>query len=209
MLPFVDAAVILLLGGVVTLALPPEVFASAAPAACWVALTTPLLVRTDLRERRLPNAATHTGLLIVLLSVVLGAVHPATRGESLIALAFLVASAAGGTALATTGGLGLGDVKLAAALVGGLALVQPWLLIVFALVASATAVGLTVFELRRLGQGAPAVTDDAVQTLFKGAREVPRVDNTPQARPGVAFGPCLLLGYWIALGASVAARLAA
>lgn len=211
MLPFIDAAVILLLGGVSAVALPPEVLASAGPTACWVALTTPILVRTDLRERRLPNAATHAGLLIVLLSGVLGALRPETRSESLVALALFGASAVGGTALASTGGLGLGDVKLAAALVGGLALVQPWLVFVFALVAGALAVGLAAGELRRRHdvRARSETGRDAGHALSADGRLMSLVAGPQQARPGVAFGPCLLAGYWIALAVFAVIRLSA
>lgn len=211
MLPFIDAAVILLLGGVSAVALPPGVLASAGPTACWVALTTPILVRTDLRERRLPNAATHAGLLIVLLSGVLGALRPETRSESLVALALFGASAVGGTALASTGGLGLGDVKLAAALVGGLALVQPWLVFVFALVAGALAVGLAAGELRRRHdvRARSETGRDAARALSADGRLISFVAGPQQARPGVAFGPCLLAGYWIALAVFAVIRLSA
>ena len=99
------------LGMLAWLAIGPHV---AAIPALYVAAVAPELTRIDLAEHRLPNRLVVPGLLVGVLAV---AGSWATTG--VFPLVPLVAGAAyGGTLflLALTGGMGMGDVKLAAVL---------------------------------------------------------------------------------------------
>lgn len=103
----------LLLGALVLLAVAAP-RAVIAPGLLPVALVSVPLVLADVRGRRLPNALT-------LPLLVIGAVLAPTGGT----LAAVLATVAALGALHATGGLGLGDVKLAAALAPPLAELGP------------------------------------------------------------------------------------
>ncbi|MCU1527413.1 MAG: hypothetical protein JWP75_1176 [Frondihabitans sp.] len=173
MIAFADALVIVALGGLGGLAAS----GSALLPVAWIAATTPMLVRSDLRSRRLPNSLTLPGLGILVVSLVWTAfVDPAGAlvGGVATAVTALVAYLA-----ALTPGLGMGDAKLGTLAVASIALISVDLVVVVVVVASLVAlaaVGRARLVLRR--------RDD---------RRVPLGATT------VAFGPCLLLGYWVGL----------
>lgn len=80
----------------------------------YLAIVTPELVRVDLRERRLPNDLTVPGILIGVLawgirSLAAGAIDPVPVAAGLGYAGLLLVAA-------LAGGMGLGDVKLGAAL---------------------------------------------------------------------------------------------
>ena len=80
----------------------------------YLAVVTPELVRVDLRERRLPNALTVPGIAIGALTWAVESLHDGRI--DLPPLAAGVGYAGVLLALALLGGMGLGDVKLGAAL---------------------------------------------------------------------------------------------
>jgi leader peptidase (prepilin peptidase)/N-methyltransferase len=144
----------------------------AAVPALYLAAVTPELVRIDLREHRLPNRIVLPGIVVSLAAAVLAWV--ATGQPPLVPLI-----AAAGTAgllflLALAGGIGMGDVKLAAAI--GLA--SPT--VVIAIIAP-----LAAFVLG-------GVAASIVLVLPAG-----RSRGAPRTR--IAFGPYLLAGYVAAL----------
>ncbi|BDZ49657.1 hypothetical protein GCM10025867_18980 [Frondihabitans sucicola] len=174
---FVDAAVILLLLGLALGA--PESgldWLAAAPAACWVAVATPALVRSDLEHRRLPNALTLPAVGLVALSAAGSWVFGEGGRDPALALGLCLIISAVGFWASARGGVGMGDVKLAVALVGSATLVDVRSLAVVALVTGASGVAAAVVAVRR------------------------------HRATSIAYGPCLLAGYWCGL---VAARIAA
>jgi leader peptidase (prepilin peptidase)/N-methyltransferase len=76
--------------------------------AIYIAAVTPELIRTDLREHRLPNRMVIPGLVIGLIAAALS--------WSLVPLVAALASAGLLFVLSLAGGIGMGDVKLAALL---------------------------------------------------------------------------------------------
>lgn len=170
MIALFDALAILLLLGLGVAASPPGALAPVV----WLAFTTPLLVRSDLAVRRLPNAVTMAVLAVVVITAGLGlGVETGVQdpGPALVAVAAVLV---GGWAAFRTGALGLGDVKLAAGLVGSLLLAAPSGLVVFAAV-----------------------------TAVSGAAAAALWGHRAGAPPGVPYGPCLLLDYWSAFVASL------
>jgi leader peptidase (prepilin peptidase)/N-methyltransferase len=148
--------------------------APAAVPAVYLAAVTPELVRIDLRDHRLPNLIVLPGVVVGLASA---ALSWAVTGEP--PLVPVVAALATGGALAlvaAAGGMGMGDVKLAALL--GLA--SPTMPI--ALVAP-----LAAFLL-----GGVAASIVMVRGLLAGR-------GRAAGREQIAFGPFLLAGYWVAL----------
>ena len=201
MIVLIDGIVIVLLVGVGLCAAPPGTHGWALPPIAWLALTTPLLVRSDVAVRRLPNGATVPGLVIVVATAGVGML---TNGAALgtgfadpaLALVATAATAVGGYALSRTGALGLGDVKLAAGIVGSLMLLSPFepgdpvamtVIAVFAIVTSSS--GVAGLVLSRMWP------HRCTRSLTIARDTMPR-EPTP---PGIAYGPCLLLGYWVAL----------
>lgn len=166
----VDSLLILLLCGLGVMAVPP---AALAPMV-WLAFTTPALVRHDVAVRRLPNALTLPALGIVVVTAVVGLCVETGAQDPEVALVAVAAVLVGGWAATRAGAVGLGDVKLAGSLVGSLVLVDGTALVLFAAVTSAAGVGAILLT-----------------TVRGRSRAVP-------AR-GVAYGPCLLLGYWASL----------
>jgi len=135
----------------------------------YLAVVTPELCRVDLAEHRLPNALVVPGILVAVVGVTFGGLAdsrvPVTAVVSTLALAGFFAL------LAVAGGIGMGDVKLSAALAmagGG----------VSALIVVGTAV------LGFLLAGVAAIT--AIVARGTGGR--------------IALGPYLLGGFWASVG---------
>lgn len=158
----------------------------AAVGALYVAAVTVALVQYDLRERRLPDALVLPGFAFVAVGAVWSAlggtgglaviVAPAVCGPGVL-LVFLV--------LASGGGLGMGDVKLAVLLGSALAAVVA----------------------ERAPPAAVAVTVAVwvVASLVLGGLTAGIVLSTRRAAPGAAhrpsaelpFGPVLLAAFWV------------
>ena len=148
----------------------------AAMPAGYLAAVTPELVRIDLREHRLPNRIVLPGVAVGLAAAALAW---AVTGEApLVPLGAAAATAGLLFLLSLGGGIGMGDVKLAA-LIG---LASPT-------IAIALAAPVAGFLL-----GGVAASILMVRGLLAGrGREA--------GRAHLAFGPYLLLGYFVALGA--------
>ena len=138
------------------------------PAVAYVAAVSPELLRVDLAEHRLPDRLTLPGYPVALAGILAAALAGSPAAQS--------ALLAGGLALALflalsiTGGMGLGDVKLAGVLglvLGGAGPAAPLGALLTAFVAGG--VGAVVLLLRS----------------GRGSR--------------LAFGPFLLLGFWLAV----------
>lgn len=147
MFGLVDTLAILVLAGV-GFAVSPT---AALPAVVWIAFATPALARADVARRRLPNALTLPAVALVAgcaslcLRVESGAQEPRS------ALVALTATALAGWLVSCTGALGLGDAKLATALVGSVVLVAPAEVWVFAAVTAAAGAGVALFGSRGRG----------------------------------------------------------
>lgn len=140
--------------------------AAAGAIALWAAAVTPSLVQHDLREFRLPNRLTLPGWWVA--AGALAVVTPLTgqfpTSAALTALILLVVL----VAVALTGGLGMGDVKLVLPLAVGLLLVHPQTALVAAMLA--------------LCSGAIVALGTVIQQR--------------NLRAHIPFGPPILLGYW-------------
>lgn len=153
-------------------------FTPAAMPAVYLAAVSPELVRIDLREHRLPNRLVVPGLLVGLVAA--GLSWAVTGEPPLIPLVAALATSGLLALLALGGGIGMGDVKLS----GVLGLASPT-------VAIALAAPVAGFLL-----GGVAASILMIRGLLAGrGREA--------ARSHLAFGPYLLLGYWIALAAVI------
>jgi leader peptidase (prepilin peptidase)/N-methyltransferase len=150
----------------------------AAIPAVYLAAVTPELVRIDLREHRLPNRMVVPGIGV---GLVAAALSWAVTGEPpLVPLVAAVATAGLLFVLSFAGGIGMGDVKLAA-LIG--------------LACPALAIALTA-PVAGFLLGGIAASRIMVRGLLAGrGREA--------GRGHLAFGPYLLLGYWIAVAAAL------
>ncbi|MEO5921384.1 MAG: prepilin peptidase [Pseudolysinimonas sp.] len=149
-------------------------FTPAAIAAVYLAAVTPELVRIDLSEHRLPNRMVVPGIAVGLVTAGLSWV---LRGEPpLIPLVAALATAGLLALLALGGGIGMGDVKLAA-LIG---LASPT-------IAIAPVAPLAAFLL-----GGVAASIVLVRGVVAGRGREAR-------RTHLAFGPFLLAGYFVAL----------
>jgi leader peptidase (prepilin peptidase) / N-methyltransferase len=146
----------------------------AAVPALYLAAVTPELVRIDLREHRLPNRIVVPGLVVGLASAAL--LWAVTGEPPVIPIVAALVTGLFLAILATLGGIGMGDVKLAA-LVG---LASPTLPI-------ALTAPLAAFL---LGGVVAAVV--MVRGLIAGR-------GRAAGRAHIAFGPSLLAGYWVAL----------
>ena len=150
----------------------------AAVPALYLAAVTPELVRIDLREHRLPNRIVRAGHRRRARG---GRPSWAVTGEPpLVPLVAALATAGLLALLGLGGGIGMGDVKLAA-LIG---LASPT-------IAIALAAPLAAFLL-----GGVAASIVLVRGLLAGRGREAR-------RAHLAFGPYLLLGYCVALGAVI------
>jgi leader peptidase (prepilin peptidase)/N-methyltransferase len=139
--------------------------ASLGPLLYWAAVT-PALVEIDVMQRRLPNAVVVPGIVVAVAGACLHGV-----GEGMPPAAVVGALGYGGLLflLALGGGMGMGDVKLAAGLGLAAGLVSP----LAAVVAAASPF--------LLGAGT------AVAALRRG-----RTATVP-------FGPAMLAGFWVAV----------
>jgi leader peptidase (prepilin peptidase)/N-methyltransferase len=135
-------------------------------------------VRIDLREHRLPNRIVVPGIAIGLLAAALS--WALTREPPIVPLTAAAATAGLLGMLALSGGIGMGDVKLAA-LIG---LASPT-------VAIALSAPLAAFLL-----GGVAASFVLVRGVLAGRGREAR-------RAHLAFGPYLLLGYFISLAGVV------
>ncbi|MFC4602705.1 prepilin peptidase [Rhodococcus kronopolitis] len=116
--------------------------------ACWCGY----LSAVDLRSRRLPNAATVPGAVVVLLAAaVTGHGRAALVGAALLSGLYLL------THLAAPAAMGGGDVKLAVGLGGvtGAAGAQTWLLAAVGAVALTAAFGVVLLAAGRRGRSLP------------------------------------------------------
>lgn len=95
----------------------------AAIGALYLAAVTAALVQYDLRELRLPDALVLPGAAFVVVGAVWSSLRPGGGQVAVAALACGAATLVGFAVLASGGGLGMGDVKLAAVLAGALAAV--------------------------------------------------------------------------------------
>ncbi len=140
--------------------------AAACAIALWAAGVTPALVQHDLREFRLPNRLTMPGWWVA--AAALAVVTPLTGRfpveAALPALILLVVL----VAVAFTGGLGMGDVKLVLPLAVGLLLVHPRSALIAAIL---------------------AVCSGAVVAIVTAIQQ-------RSLRAHIPFGPPILLGYW-------------
>ncbi|WP_434318009.1 prepilin peptidase [Leifsonia sp. P73] len=93
----------------------------AAIGALYVAAVTAPLVQYDVRELRLPDALVVPGAAFVVVGAVWSSLRPGGWPVAVAALGCGVAALVGFAVLASGGGLGMGDVKLAAVLAGALA----------------------------------------------------------------------------------------
>lgn len=136
----------------------------------YLAIVTPELCRVDLADHRLPNTLVLPGLAFAAVGVVFGWAAGG-RPPFVAVLATVMVSGFFGL-LAVTGGLGMGDVKLAAvlALAGGA-------------VSAVVVVGAVVVGFIAAGVGALAVL------VARGGAG------------NIAFGPHLLGGFWVSVAA--------
>jgi leader peptidase (prepilin peptidase)/N-methyltransferase len=138
--------------------------------ALWLALVAPSLAMIDIRLKRLPNVLVVPGLVAVLIDAGWATV---ADGE-VPALALLTTSVVVVVmfALNLAGGLGMGDVKLSAVIAGCLSLVSPILAVAGVMLAFFVGGAYSaVLLLRHRGQ--------------HGRR--------------IAFGPVLLLAFWVVM----------
>jgi leader peptidase (prepilin peptidase)/N-methyltransferase len=147
MFGLVDALAILVLAGI-GFAVSP---ATALPAVVWIAFATPALARADVSRRRLPNALTLPAVALVVACSLVELGTDAGAQEPRSALVALTATALTGWLVSRTGALGLGDVKLATALVGSVVLVAPAEAWVFAGVTAAAGAGAALWGSRGRG----------------------------------------------------------
>jgi leader peptidase (prepilin peptidase)/N-methyltransferase len=150
----------------------------AAVPALYLAAVTPELVRIDLREHRLPNRIVVPGIGVGLAAA--GLTWAVAGRPPVVALVAALATASILAVLATLGGIGMGDVKLAA-LIG---LGSPTVPI-------AVSAPLAAFLL-----GGAAASIVLVRGVLAGRGREAR-------REQIAFGPYLLLGYFISLAGVV------
>jgi leader peptidase (prepilin peptidase) / N-methyltransferase len=150
----------------------------AAMAAVYLAAVTPELVRIDLREHRLPNRIVVPGIAVGLAAA--GLWWLASGEPPLVPLVAALATAGLLLLLSLGGGIGMGDVKLAA-LIG---LASPT-------IAIALAAPLVAFLL-----GGVAASIVLLRGVLAGRGREAR-------RAQLAFGPYLLLGYFAVLAGVV------
>lgn len=143
------------------------------PASLAVVMVAPLLGYVDLRTHLLPDPLTLAATVVATAALVACCVAAGRPGALLLALACAVGCGLAFLVLALLGaGIGLGDVKLVVVLAGtaGVLGVGSVLLMLVASVVIGGAVALALVVRGRLGRRDP-----------------------------VAFGPCLLLGWWVAV----------
>jgi leader peptidase (prepilin peptidase)/N-methyltransferase len=154
----------------------------AAIPALYLAAVTPELMRIDLREHRLPNRLVVPGIGIGLLTWAIESL--ATGRPVLTPIVAGSASALFLLALCVFGGIGMGDVKLAAAI--GLASWAPFVGVLSPVIGFL--VGGVASVVLIAGRGRANTHDSA-----NDSAKVRRLDKR------MAFGPYLLAGFWIAV----------
>lgn len=172
-----------------------------------LALVTPELIRIDWTEHRLPNRLVGLAALGLLPGAVLAAL---TRPEQLTAAGLsAVAALLAYLLFAFTGGMGMGDVKLAAVLAFSAGLVSPVTALaggMLAFVLGGIAAAVSLVARKVLGMGAtrhraPETTRGASQ--LSEAETDSEADAVPVAAVHrIAFGPWMLIGHWIVLVAA-------
>jgi leader peptidase (prepilin peptidase)/N-methyltransferase len=155
----------------------------------YLAAVTPELVRIDLREHRLPNRLVVPGIGIGLVTWAIESL--ATGRPVLTPIVAGSASALFLLALCVFGGIGMGDVKLAAAL--GLASWVPFVGVMSPVIGFLVGGVASVVLIVRRGRASKHDSDS---------------DNTSGSGLGkrMAFGPYLLAGFWIAVALVAWAR---
>jgi leader peptidase (prepilin peptidase)/N-methyltransferase len=144
----------------------------------YVAAVTVPLVVMDLREHRLPDAMVMPGYVFAAAGMILAAAArgiPPWEGVAVLAVALLLLGA-----MASAGGLGMGDVKL-----GGM--------LALALGVSGSGVASVL-----LAGGAAFVTAGVVAAVgVRGGRRGTGMWRSGRDR--IPFGPFLLAGFWVAV----------
>ncbi len=146
------------------------------PVMVALAIVTPPLVVTDVREHRLPNPLVAFAALGLLLAYCLDWLLTGSLDPGAIIIGMLVGAAL--LLCSVLGGLGMGDVKLGAVLASAAALVHPSL------------AGVLVF----------------LAILFGGLQSIIVLVWTRDRRRSIALGPALLAGYWLPVAWLAAAR---
>ncbi len=137
------------------------------PALLSLAIVSPRLIATDLREHRLPNPLVGLAGLGALLAwtaawVLRGTPDLSAALTGVVTLLLLLA-------LSLLGGLGMGDVKLGAVLAWSAALVDP----------------------------ANALLSGLLAVVCGGVQSAVVLVRTRDRHRSIAFGPALLAGYWL------------
>ncbi|GAA4671311.1 prepilin peptidase [Frondihabitans cladoniiphilus] len=203
-----------LLDTVLILALTGLAFAVRGPdplliPALFVAAVTPALLRSDLARRRLPNGITLPGLGVAASSCLAALAAGHGAGDALAPLALSILVFVAGVAVALSGVVGGGDVKLAALLAGAASGLDPGIPLPAGLgtAAAGGVVGLWQVGRRwrtRLSSSPspPGVAPGRV-TRVTVSSAPPAAPRSGALRPGaswsVPYGPCLLLGFWLAV----------
>jgi leader peptidase (prepilin peptidase)/N-methyltransferase len=163
----------------------------AAVGAVYLAVVTVPLVVTDVRERRLPNALVLPGYAFAAVGLVWDALaRGSPRHDTLASVMVVLAGGAGVLGLflllVWSGGLGMGDAKLAGLLaiaLGAAVPVQLWVAAVF------------------LAAALHGVIEGVVR---RGSRRSagPGTWGLGRDRPEVAFGPAMLGAFWMVVVAA-------
>ncbi|WP_181028583.1 prepilin peptidase [Pseudoclavibacter sp. RFBA6] len=146
------------------------------PVMVAIAIVTPSLVVTDVREHRLPNPLVAFAALGLLLASCLDWLLTGSLDLAAIIIGMLVGAAL--LLCSVLGGLGMGDVKLGAVLASAAALVHPSLAVVLVFLA----------------------------ILFGGLQSIIVLVWTRDRRRSIALGPALLAGYWLPVAWLAASR---
>lgn len=207
----------------------------AAVTAFYVAAVTVPLVVTDVRERRLPNALVLPGYAFAALGLAWDALARgspgADAGAAVVGVVPVVAAGSGAVAvvavgvgvlglfvlLAWTGGLGMGDAKLAGLLaialgavgplgmavpagavgaVAPLGMAVPVLVWVVAVFLAAALHGVIEGVVRRWSRGREALGSESLGSEALG-NEAPGSAAPGSRRREVAFGPAMLGAFWM------------
>ncbi|MFK3670077.1 prepilin peptidase [Leifsonia aquatica] len=159
--------------------------------AVYLAVVTVPLVVTDVRERRLPNALVLPGYVFAAVGLVWEALARGSPSHDTLASVTVVLAGGAGVLglfllLVWSGGLGMGDAKLAGLLAIALGAAVPVLLWVAAVFLAAALHGVIEGVVRRGSVGS------AGQGTWSLGRD----------RPEVAFGPAMLGAFWMVVVAA-------
>ncbi|WP_423923056.1 hypothetical protein ACPEEZ_04015 [Frigoribacterium sp. 2-23] len=147
-----------------------------------VLVVSPVLIVVDLRERRLPNRA----VALAAAGLPLGWLTALVRDDLGGALTSMATLGAAGLLLggaAWVGLVGMGDAKLASVLAASLATVSSSAVVAAAVLATAA--------------GGLVATGTLVVEAVRARRSHGKARDGRGEKPSIAFGPCLLAGYWI------------